>query len=408
MIKNAFNFFVLLLSLAGTCAAGEPTAAVSSAAQIQSDANASTESAISPKLLWEKKLSKPITSSAISKDGTEIAIADETGYLTLYNIKGEKLWDYHYEGKLPKRTYEFKSDKADTAILNMKFSASGKFIVCDLGVLNTIKERHGIQNLSRYEPHKKLCFNSEGKLLWETLKRGRHEIGGDEYVLIQSGLRDEDDEEPVSYYLLDMAGQLLRSGKTCGDCDSGFSEDGRYMFAGTKLFESKTRQLLWEFHENKRGVFTKLYNKFVIVGSGRSVRVYDVPTRKKLFDIERGIYETLSANYVAAIEWPNLRVREIQTGRVVWKDNINDHKFPGNWPLGYLAKDEKHLLVGSQTVMALYDMTGKVLWKQTPEALLLPCGVRARTNFDRYYSATENTERFLLGCGESARLYKSY
>lgn len=406
MIKGIFSVFIFISGFVSLYAADENTLIASTETRSQSEITASTESVGFPKLLWEKKLAKAITSSAISNDGTKIAIADETGYLTLYNVKGEKLWDYHYEGNLPKRAYDFKSDKADTAILNVKFSASGTFIVCDLGVLNTWKELQGFANIARYEPHKKLCFDADGKLLWQTPKQGEHIIGGDEYILIVQFVPDERDYESTLYSLLDVSGKSLSVGKTSGQCVAcnGFSDNARYMFVDNKLIESKGGHVVWELAREGLVEFREVGQKYAVIvhkgGMNIKGEVYDISTRRKLLDVVGGPFLSITDNYVANMGWTNLRIYKIATKRVAWERGYKQEELLGNKLLLYLAKDEKHLMVGGETGLMLYSLAGKELWK-------LPLKIKRYANLD-CYAVAENAELFLFSEGAIVRMYKSF
>ncbi|MBI4655892.1 MAG: hypothetical protein HY746_03990 [Elusimicrobia bacterium] len=412
MAKITRISFILFFGLAGAISADEPEVDISTATRIQSDINTSTETAVFPKLLWEKKLSKPITSSAISKDGTKIAIADETGYLTLYNTKGEKLWDYRYKGKLPKRTYEFKSDKSDTALLNIQFSSSGKFIVCDLGVLNTWENLEGFEDFERYEPYKKLCFDSEGKLLWQTSRKGEHAIGGDSYVLIKppfspyyicgEGDCDPDVTTPsVTYYLLDMKGQVKFTGKADGDIRTtrGFSEDGKYVFVQNKIIECANGHIVWE---ELRGQFWEIYNTLVIYSGD----VHDIVTRKELLRIKGYSNQvSLSNTHVASLGGDRgietITVYEIKNSSLTWTYQYNIDNIPSQEKLFYLTKNGKHLLLGREKGMLFYDISGQKVGELK---------VTAKVAWPQYfrYSISENGEYVLIGHEKSIKLFKPF
>ncbi|MDO8804871.1 MAG: hypothetical protein Q7R35_10595 [Elusimicrobiota bacterium] len=408
MYKKVCIYSALVLGFICPCAAGEPGTAVSTAAQIQSTISASTAASVFPKLLWEKKLSKSITSSAISKDGSKIAIADETGYLTLYNTKGEKLWGYHYEGKLPKRTYEFKSDKADTAILNITFSSGGKFIICDLGVLNAWRKypQGGEENIALHVRNKKMCFNSEGKLLWQTSKEGTHLIGGDRYVLVV--VWPEGDEESSEYSVFNIEGKLLYKGSTAGqDSSYGFSEDGKYFFIEKKLIETRSGRIIWEL---SKGVFVGIGKEHVLRTEWReelgryTCRMYDITTQKKLLDMNE-FGELLSDNYAFGRESTmgatTITAYKLKTNGVAWTDRYDVGDFSSRYVLSYLTKDEKYLFVGGEKGLRLYDIGGKEMWR-------LP--VRNKVEWYQYfrYPVAENGEYVLFGHNRSVRLYKSF
>ena len=406
MMKEIFSTIILILGFSHLYAADVNSPIVSTVTWNQFDISASTESAGFPMLLWEKKLTKAITSSAISKDGTKIAIADETGYLTVYNANGGKLWEYHYKGELPKRTYEFKYDKADTAILDIKFSAGGRFIVCDLGVLTPRKYE---EHIGGYKPYKKLCFDMEGKLLWQTSRLGNHSIGGDKYILIRD-LQSEDNETPIDYYVLDATGQLVYTGKTIGhenNCQ-GFSEDLRYMFVDNKLIESQNWQPIWEFKEKDRGDIWGIRGNHILVTSGwKGDRVYEITSRKKILDIGESLVESLTGNYVAKIVWGHgekkyvLRVFEVKTGNIVLKRQYDSRDI--EWCsklLLHTANDEKHLILGSEKGILFYELKSGKSWK-------LPVEIR-NCSFFNYYSVSDNGDAILIGYDRSARLYKSF
>lgn len=388
-----------------------PVISTQTAAQaVVSDTSVSTETTGYPKLLWEKKLTKKLTSFEISKDGTKIAIADETGYLTLYNAKGEKLWDYHYAGELPKQTLEFKPEKTDTVLMAVAFSRSGKYIVCDLGVVNTYERGEGADHFHKYEPYKKLCFDSEGKLLWQTFKRGEHIIGGDEYVLIRP-LADEEEVAPITHYLLDIKkGQVLFTGKTSGRCMNcrGFSEDNKYVFVDDKLMESKSGRTVWKFAERFWG-FSKISKNFAIVSrvGTKKDRIYDIATRKQLFlDMYQAV--SLTSNYVAGRKWDKegliLIVYEIKTGRKVWTRRYKDGS------MFYLTKGEKYLFMGGEHIMLLYDMQGKEMWKLPViinSKVKMCFSYRWRDKF-KHYSVTENGKLILFGHNRTVKLYRAF
>lgn len=402
-----FAYFLLVQLVAAACAVAEPSNSVSAVAPSQAEVVWGTTAATFPKLLWEKNLEGSVTSSVISKDGSKIAVADETGKLTLYDTKGEKLWDYRYYGKLPKRTYEFKSNKADLAIQNIEFSHSGKFMICDLAVLSSWKERHGIKNATHYEPFKKICLSSEGKVLWQTTKRASHKVGGDDYVLFQSWPRDESDPGPVSVYLFNAKGQELFVVKATAESDFGFSQDGQKMYIGTKLFETKTKSMLWELHDPTPGTFRGLSGNLAIVSHWKGNGVYDITARKKRFAVGGGPFVCLSENYAVDMGWTSLRVYGVKSGQIVWEQAYNKGELGGNRISVALGKDEKQLLIGSETLILLYDLAGKLLWKQPVKINTLPVEEKVLVNFE-YYSVTENAENFLIGVGKSVRLYRAF
>ncbi|MBI4655894.1 MAG: hypothetical protein HY746_04000 [Elusimicrobia bacterium] len=403
--KKLFINFLLVLAFIYPCAADDGLLSSSTGTPVAgSDISASTESAVFPKLLWEKKLSKPITSSAISKDGTKIAIADETGYLTLYDTKGKKLWAYRYYGELPKRTLEFQSDKSDTIFFDVKFSGGGKYIIADLRVLNTWTDFRGFGKTEEYEPYIKIFLDKDGKLLWQTLKEGRHFIGGDEYVLIQSWSGDESDTNPLDYYLLDTRGQLLFTGKTNGDSLRcyGFSEDGRYLFLDNKIIECKSGRSVWEI---KSGLFEGINKNHAVVVNKGGGEVYNFTTRTKLLNIRNTSFFSITNKHIAGIQSEQgkvfLTVHEIETGRLVWRRQSYPEPTPGgDERLLYLTKDSMRLFLGGVKSLILYNSHGGEIWR-------LPVIIKPNGNFD-YYSLTENGEFVLFGYDRAVRLYKSF
>ncbi|HAT71491.1 MAG TPA: hypothetical protein DCS63_01585 [Elusimicrobia bacterium] len=407
MLKGIFSVSILISGFVCLSEADDGALGVSTETRTQYEITDSTEPSVFPKLLWEKKLSKPITSSAISKDGTKIAIADETGYLTVYNTKGGKLWTYRYIGKLPGRTYEFKSEKSDTALLNIQFSSSGKHIVCDLGVMNTWDSLEGFDNFERYEPYKKLCFDSEGKLLWQNSKKGDHVIGGDTYVLIKPRISDDSCGEgdcdpyaaaPVTYYLLNMKGQTVFTGKTGGQnaATYGFSGDGEYVFVHNKLVKSADGSIVWV----SRGQFEEIYGNLII----QAGKVCDIVTRKEFSRIN-AYKVSLTSNYVAGMVWDlgiiTVTVYEIKNGHIVWTRQYKNKEILGKDILFYLTKDEKHFLLGSETGMLFYDISGQKIGelKITPKVV-----------WPQYfgYSISKNGEYVLLGHEKTIKLYMPF
>ncbi len=405
MIKGIFLLFVLISGFLRS-SAGESALLVSTKAEGQYEVAESTELASFPKLSWEKKLSKPVTASAISKDGTKVAIADETGTLSVYNATGEKLWEYHYEGKLPEHTSEFRPVKADTAIFDIKFSGSGKFIVCDLMIITPRKYE---EHIGGYKPYKKLCFDMEGKLLWDTSKRGNHTIGGDKYILIRD-IQSLDEERPIDYYVLGMDGKVIYTGKTIGhenNCQ-GFSEDLRYMFVDNKVIECKNWQPIWEFKEKDGGNILGIRGNHILVTSGwKGDRVYEITSWKKLLDIGESLFESLTDNYIANIVWGKsekrdvLRVIEIKTGNIVLKRQYKNGDIQWhNKLLLHTASDEKHLVLGSEKGVLFYELKSGKSWE-------LPLKIREYSFFN-FYSVSENGEAVLFGYDRSVKLYKSF
>ena len=383
------------------------TSAISTGPGLQSDVTISTQASAFPKLLWEKEFSKPITSSAMSKDGTRIAVADETGYLTIFDAEGKKLWDYHYEGKLPKRTYEFKTDKADTAIHNIEFSASGKFIVCDLGVLNTWGQLEGFDNFKRYEPHIKLCFDSSGKLLWKTGKKGDHIVGGDNYVLIKPRLSPDSCGEgdcslmvpaPVTYHLLDMGGKSLFSGETDGQtyANMGFSDDGEYVFVRNKLIKTSTGATVWK----SSGQFVGINGNLVI----QSGKICDLFTRRELL---RASAEkvSLTASHVAELRvnagMATISVHEIHSGKLLWNRQYKKNAVINSTALFYLTKDDQYLLLGGAKGFLIYDMAGNKIAELE---------VGSKVVWPEYfaYFVSQSGENLLAARVRAVRLYKLF
>ena len=411
MTNKIFIGFVLILGFIVSCLADEPKVVISTATKIQADISVSTKTATFPKLLWEKTLSKAIKSSAISKDGTKIAIADETGYLTLYNRNGEKLWDYRYKGKLPKRTYEFKSDKSDTAFFDIEFSSSGKYIVCDIKVLNTWKGAKYAPNLNydRYEPYKKLCFSSGGELLWQTSKQKQgedgniHIIGGDKYVLIYPRGSDLGESIPSDYYVLNFKGEMVHKGMADGyHRQSGFSEDTNYMVLDDTIIDCETWSVVWDLEDI--GYVKGFFGNYILVQHGIR-RVFDIYTRKEVFILSRndGYQGSSSSNHILRWKRINLRVYGIAPSRILWTKQYEKGEILGPIILGYIAEDEKHLIIGSKKNILFYDIEGKELWKLSTDIGPYIEDPRKLNN-----SITRNAEFLLFGHNNIVRLYKSF
>ncbi|MFA6435097.1 MAG: hypothetical protein WCW52_10410 [Elusimicrobiales bacterium] len=407
MCKKIFICSALICVLIGSSAAGEPGSAVSisTAMQVQTDPGAGTKAPVFPQLLWEKKSAKPLTSSAISKDGSRIAIADETGYLTLYNTKGEKLWAYRYGGKLPKRAYEFRSDKADTAILNVKFSAAGKYLIGDLRVLNTWNDFRGFGRTEEYEPYRTILLDHNGKLSWQTAKEGDHYLGGDEYVLIRSWPVDESDTRPVNYYILDIMGHLQFAGKTGGDFlrgeSVGISDDSAYIYLNNQIIESKSGRIVWEI---ANGLFEGINNDHAIVRSNNSGEIYDLISKKKLLSITTSPVFFMTKNHVASIHSEqgegSMTVHDIETGELVSTCQCLPDDLAGHEKLLYLTKDAQYLYLGGEKNLVLCGKNGTIIWR-------LPVTVKPFSSFN-YYSLTESGGHVLFGYDTTVKLYKSF
>jgi len=376
----------------------------------------STKTVVLPKLLWEKKLSRTLTSFVISKDGEKIAIADETGYLTLYNANGEKLWDYRYEGILPKRILEFKPDKSKsaTALTDVVFSSSGKYMVFELTVLNTYKGCEGPPaGCQVYEPYKKFCFDSEGKMLWQSSQKGAHLIGGGEHVLINPfKCLSEDNDATSTYHLLDITGKVLLTGNVTGMCEEGgLSEDGKYLYMCDKLIDTKSGRTVWKLAEKDRefkGVFANYAVLSNTHGGNLNRYIYDITTRKQLLDLGRPQNISLIGDYVTWSKWKggttHLTVSEIKTGRVL-------HTFDKSDMGRIIGTTDKYILAASDESMQMYDIKGRKIWK-TPVKIQRGdehvLGVGYHSQKFKYFSVSKDSEFVLFGNHRTVKLYKSF
>jgi len=394
---------------------------VSSGVSLQSEVAPIVQGPGFPKLIWEKKLSRSITSSAISNDGAIVAVADESGFLTLYSAKGKKLWAYHYVGQLPKRILEYAPDKSqtDTIILNIKFSQSGKHLIATLGVLNTYNSCEGSEGgCGIYESRKTLCFNADGKLLWSTSKSGESAIGGDSYVLIAQQYEGEGGVfEETAYSLLNIAGQIKQTG-TVDAKYSGISANGDYIFSNKKLINTKTGKVMWEL-EDKYSFWGRGSEKYAAAyhdeWGKRGVHIFSVVEKKKVLDLP-GVYlddVSLRDSYVAVSVRQsgrrNLSVRDMKTGEIIWKYLCDPKKHTdGGTSVFYLAKDGKHLFLGTDYGMQLYDIRFGELWsfplKLNTNLALKSGGV----DKFKYYSVTEDAKFVLIGNAQKMILFSAY